>query len=277
MKAGYLPFSLSLAFLVPLPPRAEAAESPIKPSPIHRLGTHMVESLVGWPMAAHGLAVASTWGLLESGADAAVYRSARDMDAVLNGVLFYPPLLLGSIAPLVLPAGLYWLPDDPGLAGAGAAGMQAVGIAFLYKNILKAVTGRLPPESDHPDPESRAHGFRFGFLRGGLFNGWPSGHMMVNSSLAASLAAYRPDLAWLRWSALAYAAAVGAAVTWGAQGDIHWISDTVAGGLMGGVIGWTVGAGFRNSASGATARGTGFSLHPVAGDRWGLLARVALP
>jgi membrane-associated phospholipid phosphatase len=273
MKTGVALAGLFLAFLAPF---AETAASPSRPTPFHRLGSHMVESLVGWPTAAHGLAVASTWGLLESGADAAVYRSARDMDAFLNGVLFYPPLLAGTIAPLLLPAGLYWLPDDPGLAGAGAAGMQAAGIAFLYKNILKAVTGRLPPESDHPDPESQAHGFRFGFLRGGLFNGWPSGHMMVNSSLAASLAAYRPELAWLRWSALAYAASVGAAVTWGARGDIHWISDTVAGGLMGGAIGWTVGSGFRNSAAGSAARATGFSLHPVAGDRWGMLARFQL-
>lgn len=273
LRLSVLLFSL----LLPLASLADTAASPPKPSPFHRLGPHMLESLVGWPLVAHGLAAASTWGLLESGADAAVYRSARDMDPVLNGALFYPPLLAGSFAPLLLPAGLFWLPDDPGLVGAGAAGMQAVGIAFLYNNILKAVTGRLPPETDHPDPAGQARSFKFGFLRGGLFNGWPSGHMMTNSTLAASLAAYRPDLAWLRWSALAYAAAVGAAVTWGARGDIHWISDTVAGGLMGGAIGWTVGAGFRNSASGAAARETGFSLHPVAGERWGVLARIALP
>jgi hypothetical protein len=60
--------------------------------------------------------------------------------------------------------------------------MQAAGLAFLYNNILKAVTGRLPPETGHGDPETQARTFQFGFLEGGLFNGWPSGHMMTNSS-----------------------------------------------------------------------------------------------
>lgn len=275
-RSACLILILILACAAPPAARMAAAEPATRPSPFHRLGTHMAASLVGWPTAAHALAAASTWALLESGADVAVYRSAREMDPVLNGALFFPPLFASTFAPVLLPASLYWLPDDPGLSGAGAAAMRAVGIAFLYNNLLKAVTGRLPPESDHPDPEGQADGFQFGFLRGGLFNGWPSGHMMVNASLAASLAAYRSDLPWLGWAALAYASAVGAAVTWGARGDIHWLGDTVAGGLMGGAVGWTVGAGFRKTVFGPADPAAGLSLHPVAGDRWGVLARLPL-
>ena len=59
---------------------------------------------------------------------------------------------------------------------------------------------------------------------------------------------------------VSFAAYVMAAATVGDQGGVHWLSDVVAGGLMGWAIGKTVGEGF--------ARGR---LQPLAAPgRWGL-------
>ena len=71
----------------------------------------------------------------------------------------------------------------------GMAAAQAVLVSFAATNLLKAVTGRLPPDAETPhDVDRRSRRFRFGFLPGGgVFHGWPSGHAMTNMALAASL------------------------------------------------------------------------------------------
>jgi hypothetical protein len=78
----------------------------------------MVQSLIGWPLLLHGSVAASTWILLERGVDGGVLADASAQDPVLNGALFFPPLLLNTFSPVVLPASLYWL------AGAGAASLN---------------------------------------------------------------------------------------------------------------------------------------------------------
>ncbi len=83
---------------------------------------------------------------------------------------------------------------------------------------------------------------------------------MTNMALAASLSRYYSDSRRVRYCGYGFAAYVMAAATIGDQGGVHWLSDVVAGGLMGWAIGKTVGEGF--------ARGR---LQPVAAPgRWGL-------
>lgn len=263
------------------PPIPAASDIPppageYRPKPWDNLGRNLAWSLIGpVPLAAHATATASTWLLLDQGVDAAGLRVASRQDPAWNGIANAPGLIVGSFAPMILPASLYFFSDRG--SATGAVALQAVGIAFLYNNALKAATGRRPPESDHPDPDGLAHGFRFGFLKGGLFNGWPSGHAMTNSSLAAGMASYHRDRPWAVPLSLAYSAYVGSCVTFGAQGDIHWVSESVAGVLMGYAIGWTVGSSYRRDRSARDAGPPAFSFRPVLGEAIGLAATARLP
>jgi membrane-associated phospholipid phosphatase len=63
-------------------------------------------------------------------------------------------------------------------------------------------------------------------------------------SIFLSLFGYYPEKRWLWLDGLSWALYVMASVTIGAQGRVHWLSDAVAGGLMGFGIGWTVGRRF---------------------------------
>ena len=65
---------------------------------------------------------------------------------------------------------------------------------------------------------------------------------------------------------LPFALAVGFGMI---EGDYHWLSDVVAGGLMGHVIGWVIGRAFRKRFDDrnwqvARARGPELELVPMA-------------
>ena len=67
---------------------------------------------------------------------------------------------------------------------------------------------------------------------------------MTNMALAASLSSYYNDSRRVRYCGYGWAAYVMAAATFGDQGGVHWLSDVVAGGLMGWTIGKVIGEGF---------------------------------
>src|SRR5262249_14906903 len=77
---------------------------------------------------------------------------------------------------------------------------------------------------------------------GGL--NWPSGHTAAISSLVSSLVAYYPDQIWI--AAIGYPTAAAIAVGM-IVGNYHWLSDVVAGALIGHVIGWVTGKEFRRA------------------------------
>jgi len=111
----------------------------------------------------------------------------------------------------------------------------ALGICAAYK----AFTGRPGPASVHDgafDVVSRV--FRFGFMRGGVFWGWPSAHVMTAFAGAVALALLYRGNRGVAWATAAYAAfmAAGVSITF------HWFSDVVAGAIIGSVIGVVVGA-----------------------------------
>jgi membrane-associated phospholipid phosphatase len=84
-----------------------------------------------------------------------------------------------------------------------------------------------------------SHIFRFGFLRGGLFWGWPSSHVMIAFAGAVALMLLYRETRFVKWLPPAYAAymAVSVAITF------HWFSDVVAGAIIGALIGVVVGTG----------------------------------
>jgi membrane-associated phospholipid phosphatase len=245
------------------------------PTPWDNLGSNMLWSVAGWPVILHGTGVGATYGIMESGWDAQVNRYAAKQDTLVNALLYGPGLLAGTIAPVAVPVGLYFFPKNKEWKATGAVSMQAVGIAFLYNNILKAATGRKPPDSEHPDLEKLSHEFQYGFLRGGVFFGWPSGHTMVNTAMAASIYSYHRNEDWALAGALAYSSYIGVSMTLGVNGHAHWMSDAVAGFLMGAGIGWTVGDSYykaRQKSQNKKVSASHLTFFPIAGEQMGLLA-----
>jgi len=215
-----------------------------------RAGRNTLESHAGWTSLVHIGALGATSVLVQTGVDAQVQSWAASQDETVSFALGIPGLAGGALLPVLLPGGMYLFSDDPDVIQGTSAASQSVILAFLANTLLKAVTGRTPPDresSGDVSVEERSRAFRPGFLRGGVFDGWPSGHSMVNMALAASLASYFDDSPWVQVSAYAWAAYVMASVTLGAQGHVHWLSDAVAGGAMGFCIGWTIGHNFASN------------------------------
>ena len=231
---------------------ATPAATPADPSPSapHRtwnwhLVEHVKQIYTGRNSLAHVGAVGTTWLLIESGVDADVQAWAAGHGERFSLAASAPALIGGFIVPLAAP--LWMMRSDAARTrDGGLAAAQAVLVSFAATNLLKAVTGRLPPDAETPPGvDRRSRRFRFGFLRGGVFHGWPSGHTMTNMALAASLSNYYSDSMRVRYFGYGWAAYVMAAATIGDQGGVHWLSDVVAGGLMGWTIGKVVGEGFE--------------------------------
>jgi hypothetical protein len=72
--------------------------------------------------------------------------------------------------------------DEDRPYAAGCSILQAGLLAVVSTSALKAVTGRPNPSSG----ENNSRDFRFGFLRGGVHWGWPSGHMAANTAAVVS-------------------------------------------------------------------------------------------
>jgi hypothetical protein len=131
------------------------------------------------------------------------------------------------------------------LLAAGSAVLQSSLFALCYTDSLKALTGRVPPEPVLYDDNAASKRFRFGFLRGGVFWGWPSGHMMVNTAAVTSLLYFYKDKTLLNIAGCAYLGYLFLSVAAHHQNSMHWFSEEVAGVMMGVAIGSTVGKNFR--------------------------------
>jgi membrane-associated phospholipid phosphatase len=125
---------------------------------------------------------------------------------------------------------------------AGWAIGQAELIGSLVSSAYKAFTGRIHPVlsfSTDPGPDL-SHGFRFGFLRGGVFWGWPSSHTTIAFAMALTVFTLFPRQRWMGICAILYAFCIGIGVSM----TIHWFSDFVAGGIIGTIVGIVVGKSF---------------------------------
>jgi len=86
-----------------------------------------------------------------------------------------------------------------------------------------------------------SHGFQIGFLKGGVFWGWPSSHTTVTFAMAVCLIMFHPKNRMVVFLVLLYAFYIGL----GVSVTIHWFSEFVAGAIIGSVIGAAVGRSFR--------------------------------
>ena len=187
----------------------------------------------------HLLFIALTFILVQSGFDWFYFRSTRS--PVLREWMF-PSAPIGGLVPLVLPPVLIlagYISTRSRITLTGWAIGQAALIGSLLSSACKFFTGRVHPAM-HDVGADISHVFRFGFLRGGMFWGWPSSHTTIAFAMAVTVFTLFPKQRWPGWLALAYALYIGLGVSM----TIHWFSDFVAGAILGGIIGRVVGKRF---------------------------------
>lgn len=186
----------------------------------------------------HLLFIALTFILVQSGLDWFYFCSTRSQQL---WAWMIPSAPIGALVPLVLPLTLILtgcITSRTRLAQTGWAIGQAALMGSLLSSTYKAFTGRVHPE--HGISADLSHEFRFGWLRGGVFWGWPSSHTTIAFAMAVTVFTLFPQRRWLGWLAIAYAAYIGLGVSM----TIHWFSDFVAGAVLGSVIGVVVGKAF---------------------------------
>ncbi len=245
-------WSATLLVLVGLTGRAHADEVV---HPWDLLGDGIVSSFL-WPSVLwHAGAVVVTPPLVYT-LDSPVQKELQKPNE-LRSSFAQAMLVGGNLTPILLPLGLYLgglAGDAPELATAGAAALQAAAVQAVLVSVLKWLTDRAGPYPDG-DPERRRAlsglfrdtndpkdwNFNPFDIDGGLR--WPSGHTASHFAIVSALVAFYPDEPWIALVGYPIALLVGFGMI---DGDYHWLSDVVAGGLMGHVVGWTIGRNFRN-------------------------------
>jgi membrane-associated phospholipid phosphatase len=217
------------------------------PELFYRLPQNVLAVFRGRNLWWHALAIFLTISIVMSGGDWSYYVATRGNIFVR---LAGPAIRIGTLLP-VLGTLLLLLVGFVGrsrwLVTTGWAVGQAALLGYLISCAYKTFTGRLPPPrhwrvklpATTVEMDS-SHGFQFGFLRGGVFWGWPSSHTTIAFAMMICLIAMYPKNRWLMVGALLYALYVGLAVSV----TIHWLSEFVAGAVIGSVIGMVVGKSF---------------------------------
>jgi membrane-associated phospholipid phosphatase len=224
----------------------------------------------------HASGFLSTALLVKTGADARTYDQFRHSP---NGGA-WPGAVIGSgLAALIAGGWLYSSgssSNDSESIGAAWAIAQASAITLGYVALLKVTTGRAhPTNSWHLSPQEQSEEFQFGFLRNGVTAyGWPSGHVSHTVAVTSALAHYYPDKPWLAWFGVGLSSYMLYAVTAHDSGQMHWLSDGVAGALVGYAIGSTVGKHFRQVINGTAEEAHSTTWIPMlSADSIGLIAQ----
>jgi hypothetical protein len=217
------------------------------------LGRNAAAAYSGSNAVLHLTALAATFLIVQAGWDTDVHNVfARH--TFMEGYS-RPAVVVGAYFPAALGAGLFaagLVGGGSRLATAGSAVLQASLLSAGAMLTLKALTGRPGPAPVVYEDDSASRVFRFGFLRGGVFHGWPSGHMMTNTAAITSLMAFYRDKTWLNVAGGLSIGYLFLSVVSHHRSAMHWFSDAVAGTLMGVAIGATIGKEFRRRHDGET-------------------------
>ncbi|VVB79342.1 PAP2 superfamily protein [uncultured archaeon] len=158
-------------------------------------------------------------------------------------VISYPAIILGSLGVIILPFILLWIGKKRNHKKttllAWAIGQAAL-LGWIISSIYKAFTGRIQPNIQEIGTDI-SHQFNFGFLKHGIFWGWPSSHTTVAFAIAFTLITIFPENKKLKWGVLAAALFIGLGVSF----SFHWFSEFIAGAIIGSAIGIVVGRSFK--------------------------------
>jgi membrane-associated phospholipid phosphatase len=218
------------------------------PELLHRLPRNLLACFTGRNLLWHALAIGLTMAIVMSGFDWSYYLATRG-----NKIqsLVRPAILLGTFLPVLGTLTILIIGEvrkNRRLITTAWALGQAALLAYLISCAYKVFTGRLPPPfhgfrmsaANDGSLVDSSHGFQFGFLKGGIFWGWPSSHTTVAFAMAACLIALYPKNRLLIILAILYALYIGLSVSV----SIHWLSEFVAGAIIGSVVGTVVGRSF---------------------------------
>ena len=229
-------------------------------TPFTGLGGNLLESVSGGNSLFWLSGAALTAAFSSSGVDRRVHDAFAENDGHEAFVASVP--WIGYGLPVLLGAGLFFtglLADVDKPYVAGCAVLQASLLAVVSTSALKAVAGRPNPSSD----EDNSRDFRFGFLRGGVHWGWPSGHMAANTAAVVSLLEVYDDGMGLKALGSLYLGWLFFGVISHEGGTMHWFSDAVAGTLVGYAIGTAVGEDFRRRSLPAKKKEGAPNLRPL--------------
>lgn len=153
--------------------------------------------------------------------------------------------ILGAIIAIFLPLALLALAKyrkDQSLRLLGLATASATIIGFLLSTIIKVFSGRVSPPDDALIFVNNSHQFLIGFMRTQIMGGWPSSHATIAFALATVISILCPYPRYIKIAAFGVALFVGIGVTFG----FHWLSEFVAGALLGIAIGHSIATYFSN-------------------------------
>jgi membrane-associated phospholipid phosphatase len=197
-----------------------------------------------------GIAVAGSYGLIESGLDWKYNRLAYNNQSL--AYFGFPSLYAGYIIPVLLPLGFYLIGRNiinEKLQVTGLVLTQATIISLMFTSVMKGITGRISPGIidvlDHNrslQETDYSRDFNWGFGKRGFIAGWPSAHTTIAFSTAVVLSEMYHDRMWVKIGAFSYAFFIGAGVSL----CVHWSSEVFAGALIGYAIGKTIGRDFNS-------------------------------
>ncbi len=203
------------------------------------LPRNLIGCFTGRRLIWHVVAILLTLILVWSGFDWRWFLATRN--PALRSWM-WPAVGIGGLLPLALPLILFLigiLARNAKVILTGWALGQAALLGSLVSSAYKAFTGRAHPA--HSVGADISHVFHFGWLRGGVFWGWPSSHATIAFAMAVTVFTLHPKPRWLGWAVILYACYVGLGVSM----TIHWFSDFVAGAIVGSVIGTVVGKSLK--------------------------------
>ena len=206
----------------------------------HGILRNFVEVFKGKNLLWHALAIALTAALVMSGADWRFFEATRS-------ALFHPLVwavgIGGFFTPVIIPLAIYLYGEfrrRRDLMDMGAAVGQAAILAYVISIAYKALTGRFEPEFlTTYSMIDNSRDFNFGFLEHGVFWGWPSSHTAV-AFAGAFVIIFLSRNKFARGLAAIYAFFIA----FGAGIGFHWLSDVVAGAIIGVLVASVVSASF---------------------------------
>ncbi len=203
------------------------------------LPTNILRCFWGCNLLWHLFAIGATFLIVSSGFDWVYFTATRPFARYL-----FPAVILGWRIPIVFPIAAYivgFVRKDLHAICSAYSTAQSTVIGLLTASLYKAFTGRPGLRYSALTLIDTSREFHFGFLKGGVFFGWPSSHTTVAFAMSATIWTLYPRSKAVRFIALLYALYIGVGVSM----TIHWFSDFVAGAIIGAAIGTTVGNVFK--------------------------------
>jgi hypothetical protein len=191
-------------------------------------------------------AVAGTWVFIETGIDWQWNRFAYNNFVCANAGL--PTLYIGYVIPALTPLSLYLtgrFTQNVKLQITSMALTQSLMVTLGIQSVLKTSTGRALPGIVNQLDQSRGartsdFSNEFNWFNMNAIAGWPSGHTANAFAAAATIAEIYKDNTPLKIAVYSYATLIGLGVSL----TVHWVSDVLAGALIGYAVGKTVGRSF---------------------------------